>query len=346
ELLLVSAVAVAVVAGCSSSSKPVSAPSGAATGTSAWDQIVNGANAEGSVTLYTPTPQTLVNAWTTAFEKAYPKIKLSVYRDSPGAIDAKLIADQQTGSAGADVVLQGVDGPTTTLATDDAAGKLVKLAGPDVQDPDMKAAIESPNRFWVYAAVWEWAWNTQLLPNGIHSWKDFLNSDLSNGKVAVWDPTVTATIPAWYNAAVAASGDPTFLKDLGAQKPGIYKTSEAMENALASGEVAATMFASKHLATLKAQGAPVDFAVPTDGAGVAALEVGVLKSSKHPDAAQVLTNWLATENAQELVLATGTPARANVPGNSVDFATLKPNFPVTAAQQEAFVGQFNALFRN
>jgi len=345
ELLLVSAVAVAVVAGCSSSSKPVSAPSGAATGTSAWDQIVNGANAEGHVTMYTPALQPTVNAWTSAFEKAYPKIKLSVYRDTSGAIDAKLAADQQTGTAGADVVVQVLDGPTSTLASDDAAGKLAKLAGPNLQDPDMKAAVESPNRFWVYATVFGWAWNTQLLPNGIHSWKDFLNSDLANRKIAVYDPSIAEIVPAQYAVMVAASGDPNYLKELAAQKPGIYPSASAQENAVASGEVAATMFATTNILTLKAQGAPVDFSVPTQGPS-SALEAGVLKTAPHSDAAQVLANWLATENAQQIVIGTGgTPARANVPGSTINFATLKPTSPVTAAQQKAFVNEFNALFR-
>ncbi|HSY15307.1 MAG TPA: hypothetical protein VK816_04910, partial [Jatrophihabitantaceae bacterium] len=81
------------------------------------------------------------------------------------------------------------------------------------------------------------------------------------------------------------------------------------------------------------------------GAANAAVEAGVLKSGKHPDAAQVFVNWLASVDAQKIVLALGTPSRANIPGSTVDFATLKPNAPVTAAQQTAFVKEFNSLFR-
>lgn len=44
------------------------------------------------------------------------------------------------------------------------------------------------------------------------------------------------------------------------------------------------------------------------------------------------------------MLIAGTPARSNVPGNTIDFAAMKPTYPVTPGQQKAFVGQFNALF--
>jgi iron(III) transport system substrate-binding protein len=346
-VLLLVGLVVAVVAGCSSSSSTAtssgcgSSTSGTASvGSSAFDQTVAAANSEGNVTLYTPVQQPLVDAWTCGFEKAYPKINLSVFRASPGQVDAKLAA----GNSGADVLVLSLDGTPSTLARYDAQGKLATLAGPNFRDKDMRAAMESPDRFWVYATVFGWAWNTQLLPNGIHSWKDFLSHDLANGKVAVWDPSVASTIPGFYADQVAASGDPNYLKDLAAQKPAIYPPSEAMEDAVASGEVAATIFASNRVLTLKAQGAPVDFAVPPHGAAVAALDAGVLKTAPHPAAAQVLANWLASEDGQKAVLIVGTPARSDVPGNDIDFAALKPTYPVTAAQQQAFVDQFNALF--
>jgi iron(III) transport system substrate-binding protein len=352
-------VVAAVVASCSSGSGSVSGTAAsssgcasstsgtASSGSSAFDQTVATANSEGSVTLYTPVQQPLVDAWTCGFEKAYPKIKLSVFRAGTGQVDAKLAAEQQAGTGGADVVVQGLDGPTSTtstLAAYEAQGKLATLAGPNFRDKDMRAAMEGPDRFYAYATVFGWAWNTQLLPNGIHSWKDFLSPSLANGKVAVWDPSVAPTIPGFYALQVAGAGDPNYLKDLAAQKAVIYPSSEAMENAVASGEVAATMFASNRILTLKAQGAPVDFAVPPRGAPAAAIEAGVMKTAQHPAAAQVLANWLASVDGQKAVLVVGTPARSGVPGNDIDFAALKLAYTVTAAQQQAFVNQFNALF--
>jgi iron(III) transport system substrate-binding protein len=342
--LVVTGLIVTVAAACSSSgnSNGSTASTPTSSGSSAFDQIVNAGNSEGTVTLYTPVQQTIVDAWTTGFEKAYPDIKLSVFRATAGEVIAKLAADQKAGIKGADVVIF----PAGALASYDANGALATLAGPHLKDADLKAAIESPDRFFVYATVFGWAWNTEMLPQGIHSWSDFLNPNLSGGKIAVWDPSIAPTIPSFYAGQVSGSGDSNYLKDLASQKPGIYPTSEAMENAVASGEVFATMFASSRALTLKAQGAPIDFAVPTRGAAVAALDCGVLKSAPHPNAAQVLANWLASVDGQKAVEVSGTPARSNVPGNNIDFATLKPGLPVPPAQQAAFVDQFNALFHN
>ncbi|HXC76256.1 MAG TPA: extracellular solute-binding protein [Candidatus Acidoferrum sp.] len=302
------------------------------------------ANSEGSVTLYTPPPQTKVDAWTTGFAKAFPKIKLSVFTASPGQILAKLSADQQGGTGVADVLALSQDSPTSAMATYDSQGQLVPLTGPNFQLPDMKAAIASPNRFYVYATVFGWAWNTHLLPNGIHSWKDFLAPGLANGKIAVWDPSPAPILPAYYEGQVTASGDSNWLKDLAAQKPNIYSTSVAMENAVASGEVAATLFASQRVLTLKSQGAPVDFAIPATGAGVSFLEGGVSKSAPHPYAAQVLANWLASVEGQQAVEVTGTPARANVPGSTGEFAKLMPTKLISQTDANAFVNQFNSMF--
>jgi len=343
QLLILGSVA-AIATGCSSSSTASTGSPATGSGSSAFDQIVSAANAEGAVTLYTPAQQTIIDGWTSGFQKAYPKIKLSVYRASPGALQAKLAADQQAGSASADVLLSGTDGVITTLHGYDTSGKLAALVGPHFKDPEMKAAVESPNRFYVYVSVFGWAWNTDLLPKGIHSWQDLLARGLANGKVAVWDPSIAPIIPSYYMGQVAASGDPGYLQKLAAQKPGIYPGSEAMENAVASGEVAATPFATKRVLTLKAQGAPIDYAVPQKGAGVPSLEAGVLKSAAHPDAAQVLANWLASEDGQKAVLVSGVATRSNVPGNDIDFATLTPTSSVSADQQKTFVDTFNALF--
>jgi iron(III) transport system substrate-binding protein len=338
------ALAALVTAGCgnskSSSIHPAAAVTSSGSGSTAFDQIVASAKTEGTVTLYTPVQQTIVDGWTAGFAKAYPGIKLSVFRASAGEVIAKLTAEQKSGTKGADLVIF----PAGALAAFDKKGALVPLASPHLKDADMAKAVEDPDRFFVYATVFGWAWNTDLLPKGIHSWTDFLGSNLSGGKVGVWDPSIAPTIPSFYAANAAGSGDPAYLKKLGAQRPRIYPSSEAMENAVVSGEVAATMFASPRVNKLKADGAPIGYAVPTGGTAVAVLDAGVLKSAVHPNAAQVFADWLASVDGQKPVEVSGIPARSNVPGSAIDFATLKPSLPVPPAAQAAFVDLFNKEF--
>jgi iron(III) transport system substrate-binding protein len=278
-----------------------------------------------------------------AFEKAYPGIKLAIFRGNTGQVITKMSTEQQAGTPGADVVVVNQDAQPSTLTTYDQQGKLAPMQGPSFKDPEFKAALQG-NHFWVYAVVFGWGWNTQLLPNGIHNWNDFLDPKLGGGKIAVFDPSQSSLTVSCYNNQVAASGDPDFLTKLAAQKPRIYPGGQAQENAVASGEVAVTGFASVRVDSLKAQGAPVQFAVPPTGACVPGVEGGILKNAPHPNAAQVFANWLASAEAQTIILASGTPARSGIPGNNIDFASLTPTPPVSAADQATFVAKFNSMF--
>jgi iron(III) transport system substrate-binding protein len=333
------------VAGCGSSgSTKATNSSGSCTSSSAsatWKQIVSKATTEGSVTLYTIAQQTTLAQLQPAFQKACG-ITLSIFRGNTGQVITRLNADKQSGTPGADVVMVNIDATPSTLSTYDTQGRLATPAGPNFKDPQFEAAMQG-NYFDVYGVVFGWAWNTQLLPGGIHSWKDFLSPKLANGKIGALDPSNTGTNTACYKDQAQASGDPNYLRDLAAQKPRIYPGGEAQENAVAAGELAATAWATVRVNSLKQQGAPVQFAVPPKACMVP-LQAGIIKNSPHPDAAQVFANWLAGPEAQAILLQSGTPARSGVPGNTIDFASLKPTIPDNPAQQSAFLTKFNSLF--
>lgn len=309
----------------------------------AFDEVIEAGKSEGTVTLYTVAQQATLDLITTAFAEEYPEIELNIFRGNTGEVITRLTTEQEAGTPGADVVIVNTDGPTSTLETYDSEGLLTAPEGPNVLAEDFAAAIED-NHFWVYAQVFGWAWNTQLLPDGIDSWDDFLSDDLSDGKIAVFDPAQSSLIPSCYASQVEGSGDPDFLEGLGAQQPRIYPGGQAQENAVASGEVAATAFASKRILELQEQGAAVDFAVPEEGACVAGNQGGILADAPHPNAAQVFVDWLASDAGQTPFLGSGTPAKSNVPGNDIDFASLEPTSPVTADDQSEFVDEFNSLF--
>jgi iron(III) transport system substrate-binding protein len=341
------AAAPATTAASSAATGASPATSAASTGTTlsaaAWDTIVANAKKEGTITLYTVAQQATLDMLQPAFEKAYPGIKMSIFRGNTGQVITKLTTEQQANTPGADVVVVNQDAQPSTLTTYDQQGKLATPQGPSFSEADFKAAVQG-NHFWVYAVPFGWAWNTQLLPGGIHSWNDFLDPKLGNGKIAVFDPSQSSLTVSCYKNQIAASGDPQYLTKLAAQKPKIYPGGQAQENAVASGEVATTGWASTRVNSLKAQGAPVQFAIPPNGQCVPGVEGGIIKNAAHPNAAQVFANWLASAEAQTIILASGTPARSNVPGNTIDFKSLTPTPPASAADQQAFVAQFNSMF--
>jgi len=344
QVLLVGAL-MAALAACGSDGDD-SGPEGSGSTATGWDKVLADAEEEGSVTFYTPVAEVTVDKWKQAFEKAYPRIKMTVYRADQPTITARLAAEGQSGTATADAVVNGIDGPTTTLGGFDEEDKLTGLEGPNFQEADVAAAKVTENRYYVAANVLGWAWNTDLVPDGIKAWEDLLDPKLANGKIGTYDAALSPLVPAWFNAQTEASGDPDWFEHFAAQKPRIYPGTTVQENAVAAGELAMTPFSTNNILALKEKGAPIEWAVPPEGAGVAGLELAVMKNAPHPAAAQVLANWLMSVEAQEINLATGaTPARANIPGNEVDFASLEVTVPVSGDEHQAFIKTFNSLFQ-
>ncbi|MDT5367125.1 MAG: hypothetical protein QOC62_1556, partial [Mycobacterium sp.] len=84
--LILAAMVTVAMAGCGSGTTASNGASAASSGPPEFDRIVTAAESEGSVTLYTPAQQSVVDAWTAGFQAAYPRIKLSVFRASPGQL--------------------------------------------------------------------------------------------------------------------------------------------------------------------------------------------------------------------------------------------------------------------
>jgi iron(III) transport system substrate-binding protein len=308
-----------------------------------WEQVVTDAEAEGTVLLYTVTQEAVIATLEPAFEQAYPGIDFQYFRGNTGEVITRLETERQAGGDTADVVIVNLDSEPSTMQTYDDDGLVETPIGPTFEEEDVQATLVD-NLFYVYASVFGWGWNTQLLPNGIEDWEDFLSPELSGGKIAVFDPTQSSIIPSCYEGQINAS-TPTFLEDLAGQEPKIYPGSQAMEAAVAAGEVAITAFSSKRILDLKAQGAPVDYVVPEEGACVPTLEGAVLKAAPHPNAAQVFADWIMSEEAQSILNQSVTPARSNVPGATVDFADLEPTAPASPEEHQAFIAEFDRLFR-
>jgi iron(III) transport system substrate-binding protein len=307
-----------------------------------WEQVVTDAEAEGTVLLYTVTTQSTLDQVEVAFEQAYPNIDLQFFRGNTGEVVTRITTERQSGNIAADMILINQDGTPTTIETFDRDGLLAEPAGPSFQDDEVQHAI-ADNHFFVYVTVFGWAWNTQVYPDGIDSWEDFLDPAL-NGKVGAFDPVQSSLIPACYDQQVEAAG-PNFLTDFAAQEPRIYPGGQAQEAALAAGEIAATPWATKRILQAQQQGAPVDYAVPPEGACVPATEGAILADAPHPNAAQVFADWLLSEEGQAVFLVQATPARSGVPGTDVEFADLEPTTPANAEAHQAFIAEFDQLFR-
>jgi iron(III) transport system substrate-binding protein len=263
---------------------------------SQWAKIVAAAKKEGSVTLYTSQNPLFLADTAKAFKAKYG-ITLTVNRNIDGVLTQQVSAEESSGKVNADVVViaskpivYGMQKAPNFWLTNEVGPDLYKKA----YDRKLFGGPGKANL--VGEAILGIGWNTSLYPKGIKDLPDVLDSSLK-GRLGVVKPTAPSLVD-WYLWVQSKYGK-NFLPKLAAQKPKIYTSSLPMTQAVASGEISVGSFVATSAINLKQQGAPIDFKVPGGKDAWNAPWWGmVLKKAPHPNAAQLLMNYLVTKEGQ------------------------------------------------
>lgn len=304
--------------------------SGAVAATEAeWEEIVAAAQEEGSVTIYSSQGLDQLNALGEAFEEEYG-ISVEVVRAIDADQLAKVEAEHDTGNGVADVLAQATGSWSVEKA---AAGWFTPFVGPAMDNPDYNKAINvSPGGeyFVSSGAVLTFGWNTELWPDGLTDYDDLLNPDLAGGKIGVIEPAAGSIVDFWLY--LEERFGPEFTAQLAAQEPRIYPSSLPMAQALTSGEIAAASFVQV-LTDEKEAGAPVESGLADEVWG-ALFQTSVLATAPHPNAAQVLANFMITPEGQAAIARKAAAALPDIEGTVTvtdnvrrqDLAKLTPDF--------------------
>jgi iron(III) transport system substrate-binding protein len=121
------------------------------------------------------------------------------------------------------------------------------------------------------------------------------------GKIGIVNPQGIAAYVDFYKFYEDAFG-PDFLEQLAELKPRIYPSALGIAQALTSGEIAAAPGVQPLVAEVDS-GAPVDWALPEPAWGTPWYS-HVLSAASHPNAAQVLADFMVTDEGQ-VALNTG-----------------------------------------
>ena len=283
-----------------------------------WNGIVKAAADEGKVTIYSTHSPDNLEKLKKAFEKKYPDIKLTYVRGTDADILPKVETEHQTGQGTVDVHMTTDAGwIDRSLKTDYSA----KVVGPDLKATAYKPAdsIIEDKWFLTSATIFVLGWNTDKLPQGLKTPEDVLDPKLK-GKIGITNPAGIPTYADMYQRIDKDFGT-DYLNRLAAQDPKIYDSAVAIGQAIASGEIWASPVAATTLLAEKANGAPVDTAVPEKPFGVPWYSQ-VLKTAPHPNAAQVLADFLVTKEGQEAISADYIPVLPDVPGTGVPGADV------------------------
>lgn len=284
-----------------------------------WDEVLEAANEEGAVTIYSTSAPDNLAALKESFEKQYPEIELTFVRGTDADILPKVEVEKKTGKGIADVHMTTDAG---WIDRSKAGDYSVKVVGPDFDDevynPDGKSVMDD-TWFVTSATVFGLGWNTDKYPAGLKAPSDVLAPALK-GKAGVSNPSGIPTyVDMW--KTFETDWEPNFVPDLAATGPRVYPSAVAITAALTSGEIWASPVVGTTVLMEKAKGAPVEFILPEDPFGVPWYS-HVLEAAPNPNAAQVLANFLVTEEGQAAISHDYVAALPNIEGTGVPGADV------------------------
>jgi iron(III) transport system substrate-binding protein len=326
---------------------PTSASDGAELD-AAYEALVAAATEDGSVTVYSGQAQDNLNELADLFQETYPGIDVEIVRMADGDTIPRVDTEIATGTAGGDLVI------TSGLQWNEghaAAGEFVdptispQVAGLGAYDAE--TYVHEGLFFEVGAAILTFAWNTELVPDGITDFPDLLDPSLADGKVAVIDPSISPVLIDYYDWLTDSFGD-DFVELLAGQAPRIYPSALPIGEALASGEVAAAAYAAPiQLAPAADNGAPVAFGISEAGAWGGRFYGAIPVSADDPSAAALFADFMLTPAGQEIMGRNGSTVLPDVPGALITNADLRPLDPalLTPEASEEFLAEWDDLFR-
>ena len=345
---LLLAVLTAVAAGSLARAAPAAAdvaaaPSPKPATEAQWERIVAAAKREGEVTIYSSQNPIYLADFAKKFQERYD-IRVTVNRQIDSVLVQQLTAEHGAGKVNADVYITatkahilGAQQAQNRWAVD-AVGPALFAAGYNrsIFAKPGKAAIVGINVNCI-------GWNTSQWSTRIRDFPDVLNDRLK-GRVGVIAPSAFSIID--FYRWIEENYGRNYLSRLAALEPKIYPSALPMTQAIASGEITVGIFAATSAFDLKQQGAPIDCVIAKgDKTWNISWQGIVLRRAPHPNAAQLVFNYMLTKEGQSLVQKRlGSPIKG-VP-NTFYVVPRQQNLKESTAEKvAAYQKQWDGLFR-
>jgi iron(III) transport system substrate-binding protein len=281
--------------------------------TSELAELYDAAKDEGKVVVYENASPDAVEALKRGFEEKYCGIEVEAVCLPDAEMIPRLETELSSGAPTADFIenatpgwlkAQGANGAWAASDAPQASGK---------GSYDTAKYVDSKNNvFEIGGSVTTFAWNTDLVPDGLSDYTDLTDPELADGKVGAIE-LASAPANAFYTWLEKTFGT-SFYNDLGAQKPRIYASTTDIVQALGSGEIYATNWVVPSLLDqAKDAGAPVDYAMsPTGTFGLHGY--GVLNAkAQNPNAAKLYLEYVLSSEGQSKLWALGASVLSPAP---------------------------------
>jgi iron(III) transport system substrate-binding protein len=306
-----------------------------------WRALVARAKAEGTVVFYSGQSTLNLNRLVEGFQKKYG-IRIVYSRLIDNASRAAVNAEISTGRPIADVWELSSKAITT--------GALKNGWAVDARGPELFKKQFNRKRFTygkatiIGSGVLGMAWNTGYVPGGVRDLTDYLSPQFANRRLALPDPAPSPSIVDWYHWLEEKYGA-NILQRLAAQKPRLYLGVQPIQQAIMSGEVAAAPYATAAVLSDRENGAPINFKLPLKGAWNVPFYTLILKQAPHPNAAQLLLNYMISREGQQVMSYRTGAIYKGIPETFYVVPRNQKLSDFTPAKIAAFQAKFNALFR-
>ncbi len=310
-------------------------------GDAAWQTVIEAAKDEGEVNIYSGNIPDSLKCLADSFKSTYG-ITVNVTSGINAVNQTKVDTELQTGNVTVDVIDQTEASWSVPKAE---SGEFAAPIGPAFDNPDFNAAENLKEGGWFIsdASMTTFVWNTDLYSKGLKDYDNVLDPELAGGKIGVIAPSAPVLVE--FYLYLEDRFGPGFIEKLAAQKPRIYPSAFPLTQAVTSGEIAASIF-SVPVVNEKAQGAPVDFALSSPIFGTR-FNTAVLAEAPHPNAGQLLANFMITPAGQQCISNRAASILPNIPGTlATEDQVIDPaaDGELTPAEVQDFKDKFTRLF--
>ena len=306
-----------------------------------WEKTVAAAEKEGVVSAYIFDAGPLTEETVHAFERAYPKIKVSLLRGRGNDLGPRLVAERRAGKYIADLFAGGKGSAYATLYV----GKILDPIKPILLLPDVldetkwwrgaHKYVDPENKYvFVYignAGGVEINYNSKLVnPREFSSYWDLVQPKWK-GKIVAADPRMRGmdnpVLFFFYHAKLG----PEFIKKLyGEMEVSIARDYRQPVDWLAAGKFSLCIpCVSDEMDKAMEQGLPVGLILSLKEGGTLSSSGGtlsLLQNAPHPNAAKVFVNWLLSREGQAQVQK-GRKGRPRTGSNSLRIDIPKNDLP-------------------
>ena len=259
--------------------------------------------AKTELTVYTAVEAEDLKKYAERFNKAHPDIEIKWVRDSTGIVTAKLLAEKNNPQAD---VVWGL--AATSLLLLKSEGMLEGYAPKGVEKLDKKFVDSSNPPTWVGMDAWvaSVCFNTvEAKKNNLPaptSWAD-LTKPVYKGHVVMPNPNSSGTgfldVSSWLQM-MSEDGGWAFMDALHENIAWYTHSGSKPCKQAAAGETPIGISFAFRGAKSKAQGAPLEIIVPSEGVGWDMEATAIVAGTSKLDAAKKLVDWSVTEKANRL----------------------------------------------